>query len=82
MIKEVSSLFYQNKYKNNQKIALGGDEVPGSGSNQESFIKYINTISNYANSQNYETKIWNDSITKMDLKTKSKYNHNVLETKI
>ena len=74
MIKEVSSLFYQNKYKNNQKIALGGDEVPGSGSNQESFIKYINTISNYANSQNYETKIWNDSITKNGLK---KLNQNI-----
>ena len=68
MIKEVSSMFYQSKYKNNQKISLGGDEVPGSGSNQKSFIKYINTISNYANSQNYETKIWNDSITKNGLK--------------
>ncbi|WP_368863522.1 family 20 glycosylhydrolase [Staphylococcus hominis] len=74
MIKEVSSIFYQNKYKNNQKISLGGDEVPGSGSNQKSFIKYINTISNYANSQNYETKIWNDSITKNGLK---KLNHNI-----
>ena len=73
MIKEVSSMFYQSKYKNNQKISLGGDEVPGSGSNQKSFIKYINTISNYANSQNYETKIWNDSITKMGLKL----NHNI-----
>lgn len=67
MIKEVSSLFYQKEYKYDQKIALGGDEVPGSGSNQKSFIKYINTISNYANLQNYETKIWNDSITKRGL---------------
>ena len=67
MIKEVSSLFHQKKYKDDQKIALGGDEVPGSGSNQKSFIKYINTISNYANLQNYETKIWNDSITKSGL---------------
>lgn len=74
MIKEVSSLFYQNKYKNNHKIALGGDEVPGSGSNQEAFIKYINEISNYANSQNYKTKIWNDSITKHGLK---KLNQNI-----
>lgn len=74
MIKEVSSIFYQSKYKNNQKISLGGDEVPGSGSNQKSFIKYINTISNYANSQNYETKIWNDAITKSGLK---KLNHNI-----
>ncbi|MCG1210228.1 family 20 glycosylhydrolase [Staphylococcus epidermidis] len=74
MIKEVSSLFYQKEYKYDQKIALGGDEVPGSGSNQKSFIKYINTISNYANLQNYKTKIWNDSITKKGL---SQLNHNI-----
>lgn len=68
LIKEVSQLFYQSKYKDDQQIALGGDEVAGSGSQQNEFIKYINAISKDANAQNYNIKIWNDSINKSGLK--------------
>lgn len=68
LISEISGLFKQPKYKDEQKMVIGGDEVPGSGANQQQFVKYINQISNYANSNNYETKIWNDSITKEGLK--------------
>ncbi|TDM05280.1 family 20 glycosylhydrolase [Macrococcus lamae] len=60
MIEEITELFYQPKFQ--QKIVIGGDEVPGSGNYQKEYIQFINTVANYTVSKGYTPVIWNDSV--------------------
>lgn len=75
LIKEILVMFEQPKFKNEQKIVLGGDEVPGSIRQQDDFINFMNEITKVALEENYTVKLWNDSITTNGLKT---LNNNII----
>ncbi|MBF2777535.1 family 20 glycosylhydrolase, partial [Staphylococcus haemolyticus] len=75
LIKEILVMFEQPKFKNEQKIVLGGDEVPGSIRQQDDFINFMNEITKVALEGNYTVKLWNDSITTNGLKT---LNNNII----
>lgn len=72
-IKEILDLFHQPNFQKEQRIVLGGDEVPGGKSYQNDFINFINEIGEYAYQNGYEPQIWNDSITKNGLKLLKNY---------
>lgn len=67
-IKEVLTLFEQHKFEGEQKIVLGGDEVPNSGTYQSDFIHFMNELGAYSYEYGYEPQIWNDSITDVGIK--------------
>ncbi|WP_210235301.1 family 20 glycosylhydrolase, partial [Mesorhizobium sp. M00.F.Ca.ET.217.01.1.1] len=75
LIKEILVMFEQPKFKNEQKIVLGGDEVPGSIRQQDDFINFMNEITKVALEENYTVKLLNDSITTNGLKT---LNNNII----
>lgn len=72
-IKEILNLFHQPNFQKEQRIVLGGDEVPGGKSYQNDFINFMNEIGEYAYQNGYEPQIWNDSITKNGLKLLKNY---------
>lgn len=72
-IKEILDLFHQPNFQKEQRIVLGGDEVPGGKSYQNDFINFMNEIGEYAYQNGYEPQIWNDSITKNGLKLLKNY---------
>ena len=72
-IKEILDLFHQPNFQKEQRIVLGGDEVPGGKSYQNDFINFMNEIGEYAYQNGYEPQIWNDSITKNGFKLLKNY---------
>lgn len=70
-IDEILELFKQPQFNGEQKIVLGGDEVPGGVSHQNEFIDFMNCLGDYVKEKDYEPQIWNDSITKNGLKSLS-----------
>ena len=58
---EITDLFKQEQF--NQKIVIGGDEVPGAIQHQKDFINFLNHQINFLNYKNYQAIIWNDSLT-------------------
>lgn len=70
-IGEITTLFNQPKYNGQQRIVLGGDEVPGGGAYQSDFISYMNQIGSYATGQGYEPQMWNDMISHEGIKSLS-----------
>lgn len=63
-LKEVMSLFEQPKFKGEQRIVIGGDEVPGAMAHQKAFVHYINQLAETVQNEGYQPQIWNDSLTK------------------
>ena len=53
-------------------LMMGGDEVAGSGTHNESLMNYFNKLNAYENQKGFRSIIWNDSIMK----------HNNLSNKI
>ncbi len=68
-IDEITELFKQPQFAEQQRIVLGGDEVAGGGAHQNSFIEYMNQIGDYAFQQGYEPQMWNDMVTHEGVKS-------------
>ncbi|KAA1040333.1 family 20 glycosylhydrolase [Macrococcus equipercicus] len=66
MIDDITALFQQRGL---QRLVIGADEVPGSGSYQQDYIHFINTIADYVTEQGYTPAIWNDGVTTDGLKS-------------
>ena len=66
-LNEITDLFKQKQF--NQKIVIGGDEVPGAIQHQKDFINFLNNQINYLHYKNYQAIIWNDSLTHQYLNT-------------
>ncbi|MEJ7542031.1 family 20 glycosylhydrolase [Staphylococcus intermedius] len=66
-MKKVMSLFAQPKYQGEQRIVIGGDEVPGAMAHQKSFVHYMNQLAETAQKEGYQPQIWNDSLTKQGI---------------
>lgn len=63
-LKDVMSLFEQPKFKGEQRIVIGGDEVPGAMDHQKAFVHFMNKLAETAKNKGYQPQIWNDSLTK------------------
>ncbi|MCG3400406.1 family 20 glycosylhydrolase [Staphylococcus massiliensis] len=69
---EVQEMFKQPKFEGQQRIVLGGDEVPGSGSNQKAFVNFMNQLGSNATQKGYKPQMWNDSLRAEGLKSLDK----------
>lgn len=75
LINEVADIFYQTPYKDNLKMVIGGDEVPGGGAQQRDFVSYMNQLADTVQAKHYTPKMWNDSLTHEGLKN---LNHSII----
>lgn len=76
-IDEITELFKQPQFSEQQRIVLGGDEVAGGGAHQNSFIEYMNQIGDYAFQQGYEPQMWNDMVMHEGVKSLN-YHYSIL----
>jgi len=61
MIEEVAKMFRQTDIPN-QRFNIGGDEVAGASSSQDSFVNFMNHYSDVVESQGYKVTMWNDCL--------------------